>query len=364
MKTDFYRIYKPIIGNLEQAFSLVLKEGIYIGGHYVDDLELKLASFLESNEVVCCKSGTHALMLSLLACDVGVGDEVITIGTTYYATAKAITNVGAKCVFCDCIASEGYLDEDACISAITDKTKAVIPVHLYGFPHSYNKLRAVCKEKNIAIIEDCSHAFGTRFQGRLIGAESEFACFSMYPTKNLGAFGDAGFVATTNKTMADRMRRLRYYADSSRQHFDSKAIHGRMDTLQAALIAEVIQLFPKLSERRRHIFSMYRKSLASCYQQLGVEEMSEIVPYEYPILCNKRDSLFELLRQFDIPVQKHYSTMLHMLPEFGNKTPLPNTEAFNNSILCLPVIPDDLFHEHTEYIINIVNEFGLNNMYN
>lgn len=361
MKTDFYRIYKPIIDNLEQAFSLVLKEGIYIGGHYIDDLELKLASYLGANEVVCCKSGTHALMLSLLACNIGSNDEVITLGTTYYATAKAITNVGAKCIFCDCIASEGYLDEDACISIITNKTKAVIPVHLYGFPHSYNKLRDTCKKKNIAVIEDCSHAFGTRINDSLIGANSEFACFSMYPTKNLGAFGDAGFVATTNRLMANRMRRLRYYADSSRQQFDSRAIHGRMDTLQAALLAEVIKFFPTICERRKQIFTMYRKSLASCYRQLGIEETSEIVPYEYPILFNNRDGLFDFLRQNDIPAQKHYSTMLHMLPEFGNKRNLPNTELFNKSILCLPVIPDDMYREHTECIIKKVNEFSLKN---
>lgn len=313
MKSDFYQIYAPIINNLKETFALVLKEGVYIGGRYVNELEAKLASYLNAKEVVCCKSGTHALMLALLANNIGEGDEVITLGTTYYATAKAITNVGAKCVFCDCVVSEGYLDEDACIAAITLKTKAIIPVHLYGFPHSYNKLRDICAKKNIAVIEDCSHAFGSRLNGNFIGAKSQFACFSMYPTKNLGAFGDAGFIATNDREKANRMRRLRYYADSSRQNFDERAIHGRMDTLQAALVCEVLKFFPILSERRKEIFSMYRKSLAGCYGQLDIETTSEIVPYEYPILCSKRNDLYNYLRQHNIPAQKHYSTMLHML---------------------------------------------------
>ena len=359
MKSDFYQIYAPIIRNLEKAFAMVLKEGMYIGGHYVDELEEQIASYLDANEVVCCKSGTHALMLALLASNIGAGDEVITLGTTYYATAKAITNVGAKCVFCDCVASEGYLDEDACIAAMTHKTRAVIPVHLYGFPHAYSKLRDICAKKNIVVIEDCSHAFGTRLNGDFIGAKSQFACFSMYPTKNLGAFGDAGFVATNDSAKANKMRCLRYYADSSRQHFNSRAIHGRMDTLQAALIGEVLKFFPVLSDRRKRIFSMYRDSLLGCYRQLNIEAISEIVPYEYPILCSNRNEMFNYLRSHDIPAQKHYSIMLHMLHEFGYNKSLPNTETFNNSIICLPVIPDEHYIEQTKCIIEIVNKFNM-----
>jgi hypothetical protein len=160
----------------------------------------------------------------------------------------------------------------------------------------------------------------------------------MYPTKNLGVLGDSGFVATSSKIIAERMRKLRYYADNQREYFDPKALHGRMDTVQAAFLSKILDYFPVLSHRREEIFELYNKNLPNQLQKLHYNEKMRIVPYEYP-------------------VQKHYSTMLHKLTEFGNLCELPNTVLFNNNILCLPVIPDDNYIEHTEEIINAIKYY-------
>jgi len=357
--SGIYKLYEPIKDNLIKVFERALTEGCYIGGHYVEDFEQEMKTYLGCQDVIACKSGTYALIIALLAAGVQAGDEVITIATTYYATVYAICAVGAKPVFCDVLAENGTMDPKELEKVITIKTKAVIPVHLYGIPSKLNELRKICDAKNIKLVEDCSHCFGSKYNGVYIGAEGEFCCFSLYPTKNFGAFGDGGMITTNNKILATKMRKLRYFAQNDEHNiFDFRAVHGRCDSIQAALMIEVIHYLPQLMQRRKNVEKMYFDNLSPFIRKL-YKQNDEIMPYVFPIYIKNRDDFFEYMSRRDIFLQKHFEVNLQELTEFRGDflTELPNTEKHNASVASLPVLP--IFeNDRIMEIIGAVNQFA------
>lgn len=335
---NFPKAYKKILPQLVDAFEDFILRGEYIGGSQVAEFEKKIAEYLKVEHVVACKSGTHAIQLALIAAGIGKGDEVITVGNTYYATAYAVMAVGATPVFCE-IDDDGLMDPEAAEQKITAKTKALLPVHLYGLPAQKSRLDAICKRNNLVLIEDCAHAFGTEIDGRSISADSDFACYSFYPTKNLGAFGDAGMVITKSEKHAERLREILYLTDETRTKFDPRAIHAMLDPLQARLMSVVLDVFDEAKEYRKQLASIYRSKLSAHVKVMP--DVTGVTPHMFTLHVPDRNKFKEHMENKGIHLQIHYPIDLHRLPQFGGlgEGSLPFTEKHNKEVISLSVHP-------------------------
>jgi dTDP-4-amino-4,6-dideoxygalactose transaminase len=354
------RLYKGFLSELSRAFQDWVRGGQYILGKAVEQFEEEVCRFLGASHAVGCKSGTHALQLALLAAGVRPGDEVVTVANTYYATAEAIKLAGAEPVFCDIDPATGLLDVDDLPRVVTPKTRAILPVHLYGFPAPLADIRRFARPRGLWVIEDCAHAFGSRSSGVAVGADAALACLSFYPTKSLGGFGDGGMVLTTDRELAEALRRLRYYADAGRDHFHDGAVHARLDGLQAALLSVLLRHFGEFEAVRRRHAAVYRDRLGSLANVRMFHEESgrEVSPYVFPVLTEHRDALIAALKREGIVLQVHYPVNLHRLPRFGGSrhARLPHTERHNAQVVSLPTHPS-LLPEEVERIAGAFWEF-------
>jgi aminotransferase EvaB len=341
----FDRIYEPLLPALKEAFTRFIRSGNYILGPAVERFEAAVAHYLGALHVIGCKSGTHSLILALKAAGVQPGDEVITVANTYYATVEAIRHVGALPVFVDVEPVYGLLDAVSLAAAVRrGRPRAVLVVHLYGFIADLAAIGKVCAMHDLPLIEDCAHAFGSRTGQTLLGANSNYACFSLYPTKNFGAFGDAGFIATWNQQAARRMKELRYYADEkTRSRFVPDAEHARLDALQAELLVTLMPQVEGWICTRRKYADRYCERLKD---NPGIRIASrppgqEPAFYSLPCFSPQRDRLIESLRKFGVHLQAHYRTNLHHLPHFASSAPpvLPYTERHNAQVFNLPTHP-------------------------
>jgi dTDP-4-amino-4,6-dideoxygalactose transaminase len=338
---DFPKIYAKLMPEFQQALEQFIMNGEYIGGSLVERFEDKVRGQLGAEHVIACKSGTHALQLALIAAGIGAGDEVVTVANTYYATAYAVLSVGAIPVFCEVLPDSGLIDPAAIESKLSPKTKAILPVHLYGAPADLDAIRDICDRHGLQLIEDCAHAFGSSYHGTPIGAEADFACFSLYPTKNLGAFGDAGMVVSRSAGHAEKIREVLYLCDAKRTSFPPRAIHAMLDPLQAILLSVVLEHFPEYRRQRQEIAGVYRRELAGVVRMLPEPVDCEVVPYVFPVFTEKRKELFEYMKSQDIHLQVHYDIDLHRMPQFGRAAAgsLPITEQHNRETLSLSVHP-------------------------
>jgi len=234
---DLKRQYKIIGEQVTAAVQEVLTSGYYIGGSPVKSFEQQFAAYLGVTECVSCNSGTDSLFLALRALEIGAGDEVITTPFTFIATAEVIAAVGAKPVFVDIDAATFNLDVTKIAAAVTDKTKAIIPVHLFGQPMDMDAIMSLAEAHGIAVIEDCAQATGAQWQGKKVGSIGHLGCFSFFPTKNLGACGDGGAVVTNDEHLAASMRMLKEHGSRQRYYHEATGINSRLDALQAAILA-------------------------------------------------------------------------------------------------------------------------------
>jgi len=356
------RLYEPLLDELTEAFRAFVQSGTYILGPAVSSFEAAICQNLGAAHAVACKSGTHSLILALKAAGIRPGDEVITVGNTYYATAEAIRAIGAIPAFVDVDPRYGLLDPAALAVAIRPGiTRAVIAVHLYGFVADLLALRSICEAADVEVIEDAAHAFGSTRDGVPVGAGSRAACFSLYPTKTLGAFGDAGLVTTSDAVLAERLRGLRYYADEhTRLEFNPEAEHARMDTLQAYLLQRILPYVDGWVQTRRKYANLYREILQGIpglRVPLDPPGQSPAM-YSLPCFSAQRAELLAALRAEAIHLQVHYCTNLHLLPQFafGKTTALPNTERHNAEVFNLPTHPS-LAPAEVERIAVRVREF-------
>lgn len=357
---ELAKLYEPYISEYEKAFSEFVRKGYFINGDYVDAFEEKMAAYLEAKYVVGCGNGTDAMELTMRAYGIGIEDQVITVGNTYYATARAIVNVGAQPVFCD-VDDNALIDIDKIEEYITDKTKAIIPVHLYGLPVQMNKIRSLAGKYGLKVIEDCSHAFGTRVDHVLIGRDSECACFSLYPTKNIGAFGDAGFIATNSKELADVVRAKRYYAcDESRNSFQENSMHSRLDSFQAAMLIVSLEHIEEWNKRRIINKEKYIKRFKGTIPYLSLMEEKEVVPYVFPIIVEDQQKFYDYLKENGIQPQIHYKPDLHKIEHLGPYVgKLNKTEYFNSHVVSIPISPTVTIDE-IDYISDVVNRYFVN----
>src|SRR5262249_26108964 len=271
---------------LHAAVRTVLERGRFILGDEVKRFENEFAEWLGAGHAIACASGTDAIALALLALDVGPGDEVVLPTNTCVPTAPGIRMTGARPIPVDVLPDTLMIDPDAVRRALTPRTKAIVPVHLYGGPADLAPLLAF----GVTVVEDCAQAHGARYQGRMVGTFGAVSCWSFYPSKNLGAYGDAGAVVTQDARLAERLRRLREDGQSSRYRHDENGINSRMDELQAAILRVKLPKLAGWNRRRRTLATRYAQSLPSV-RRPAVTPGGESAHHLHPILVDRRDAL-------------------------------------------------------------------------
>ncbi len=323
---------------LHAAVRGVVERGRFILGDEVARLEGEFATWIGAEHAIGCASGTEAIALALLALDVGPGDEVVLPANTCVPTAAGIRMTGATPVPVDVLPDTLMIDPDAVRRALTPRTKAVVPVHLYGGPADLAPLAAL----GVPLVEDCAQAHGTRYGGRMVGTVGVLSCWSFYPSKNLGAYGDAGAVCTRDGGLAERVRRLRQYGQSSRYLHAEEGLNSRMDEVQAAVLRVKLPRLAAWNARRRELAALYTRALPSL-ERPSVTAGGESVHHLYPVLVDRRDALQTHLLDRGVQTLVHYPVPLHLQPCYRgwgfSAGAFPVAEAAARRVLSLPLFP-------------------------
>ncbi|MCD6384487.1 DegT/DnrJ/EryC1/StrS family aminotransferase [Candidatus Sumerlaeota bacterium] len=367
--TDLNKLHQLIRDDLDRAISRVLECGRFIKGEEVRRFEEEFARFCQARYAIGCSSGTSALHTALWALGIGHGDEVLLPGHTFVATAEAILHTGATPVFVD-IDEETYLiDPEKIESSITERTKAIIAVHLYGQPVDMDRLMYYARRHELWIIEDATQAAGAAYKGRSVGILGDVACFSFHPAKNLGALGDAGALVTNDTEIAEKSRR---FVDHGRKE---KYIHGfvghnyRMDELQAAVLRVKLQHIKIWNEQRRSAVLRYKNALQDRPFLFGRLVLPKEYPGSFGVYClfvvrtKERDRLQHYLQEYEIETGIHYPVPVHLQPAFKEitlpKGALPITEKIVKEIISLPLHPL-ITEEEILYVIDNIEKFFKN----
>jgi len=330
---------------LEKAVLDVLRSGRFILGPNVEAFEREAAEFLRVRFAVGVGSGTDALVVGLRALGIGPGDEVIVPSFTFFATAEAVSLVGATPIFAEIDPKSFCIDPAAVRAALGSRTRAVVPVHLFGHAANVPALREIVRGKGIAILEDAAQAFGAELGGKRIGGLGDAAAFSFFPSKNLGAFGEAGLIATNDERIADSVRSLR--AHGSRQRYVNTEIgyNARLDEIQAALLRVKLPHVERWNDERRRVAAEYTSSLRGLpgLTPPSVASGSTHVFHQYTLRIDggRRDAVSRALGQAGIATQVYYPIPIHQLPVYADrKVSLPITERAAAEVLSLPIYPE------------------------
>ena len=335
--------HRSIQTELEQAALRVLRSGRFVSGTEVACFEQQLASYLGCNHAVSCANGTDALTLALTAAGVGLGDEVITTPFSFFASAEAILTVGAVPVFVDIEPETFNLDPRYLTAALSKRTKAVLAVHLFGLPARILEIKEFCEVNELILIEDCAQSFGAETAGMKTGCFGDFGCFSFFPSKNLGGFGDGGLVITKHPENRDKLLKLKNHGSSQPYQHDIQGFNSRLDELQAALLAIKLKHIEQYNRQRKHIAQCYSEGLAGC--ELLLPSGSGHVFHQYTIQVDDRDSLQQWLTESGIASAVYYSKPLHQQPVFRNDASCRLTgdlfvaEQLSQKCLSLPIYP-------------------------
>lgn len=358
---DLTRQFNEIGDELRQAIELVLPSGRYTLGSQLQAFEEDFAAFCGTRYAVGTSNGTDALQLALLACGIGPGDEVITTPNTYIATAFAISYVGATPVFIDVDSMTYNMNPDLLEAAITERTRAVIPVHLYGQPCEMEPILEIARQHKLKVIEDAAHAHGAFYHGQPTGSWSDVACFSFYPTKTLGALGDAGALSTNDAEIDQRLRQLRYMGQKVKHIHEILGYQKRMDELQAALLRVKLRHLPAWVARRQAIAGRYRELLADTPVVVPAEASERTHAYYlYTILAPERDRLKNYLTEQGIGMQVIYPLLIPDQQAYRDLPfrcgPIPVARRLVKQILCLPIFPE-LRDDEVERVAAAIHEF-------
>jgi len=342
---DLKAQYVSIKEEIDAAIARVINKTAFILGDEVKQFETEFASFSGSTYCVGVSSGTAALALSLRALGVGPGDEVITSTMTFTASAEAIFHVGARPVFVDIDPKTFCMDPSLIEAAITPRTKALMPVHLYGNPCDMDPIMEIAKKYGLKVVEDAAQAHGAKYKGTPVGVIGDIGCFSFYPGKNLGAYGDAGAVVTNNKELADKVRLLRDHGRTTKYEHIEVGYGERIDALQAAILSAKLKHLTEWTEARRKWALLYNEKLKNLPVKI-VEPTNEsfAVYHIYAIVVDKRDALLKYLHDQGIQAGIHYPIPLHLQPcyqSLGYKRGyLPVSEWAAESEISLPIYPE------------------------
>lgn len=344
----------------EEAALRVLRSGWYVLGNEVKQFEEEFATFTGRKYCVGLNSGLDALIMSVRALGIGKGDEVIVQANTYIATVLGITENGATPVF---VEPDEYFNIDAerIEAAITDRTKAIMVVHLYGQASDMEKIAEIAKKHDLPIIEDCAQSHGACFQGKMTGTFGISGCFSFYPTKNLGAFGDAGAIVTDDEAFADKIRMMRNYGSKIKYHNEIEGINSRLDEMQAALLRVKLSHLQELNQERVVLAEHYTKGIVNDkIVKPQLREGADSIFHQYVIQCKNREALQHYLQENDIQTQIHYPIPPHLAECYRymgyEKGAFPITERYANEVLSLPMYTGMTFEEQ-DYVIEKLNLF-------
>jgi dTDP-4-amino-4,6-dideoxygalactose transaminase len=353
-----YSAYKI---EIDEAIQRVLDRGRYILGEEVRNFEGEFASYIGVDHAVGLGSGTEALHVALAACQVGVGDEVITVSHTAVATVAAIELTGATPILVDIEPDFFTLDPRQLRAAITSRTRAVIPVHLYGQPANLEPIMEIAREHNLRVIEDCAQAHGATYQGKRVGSYGDIACFSFYPTKNLGAVGDGGMICTNDTELAERARLLREYGWAERYVSHTAGWNSRLDEIQAAILRVKLRYLDQDNHKRGRIADQYGEGLSDCELMVpSVRGNSTHAFHLYVVRSPKRDQLKAFLNDRGIGTLVHYPVPVHLQPAYHERiacgNSLPQTERAARDVLSLPIYPE-LSDADVQQVIESIRDF-------
>lgn len=360
---DLQAQYISIKDEMLIAIGRVLDSGQYVGGPFVAEFESSFARAQKANHCIAVSSGTSALHVALWALGVGPGDEVIVPANTFFATAEAVSLCGATPVFVDCDPADHTIDVQQLERAITSKTRAAIAVHLYGQPAQLERIKAVCDSDNIFLVEDCAQAHLAEHHGRRVGTWGHCGCFSFYPGKNLGAYGEGGAVVTNDAALAERMRMIREHGSKQKYHHDIVGHNYRMHGIQGAILSTKLKYLPKWTEQRRQNAAYYQQQLAGIEGIRLPQERADAthVYHLYIIETEVRDELAEFLQGVGIGTGVHYPISCHLQPAYSSLKyrpgSLPVAERAAREILSLPMYPE-LSREKIDYVAEKISEFS------
>lgn len=344
---------------IHAAIDRVLQSGKYILGKEVNAFETTFASLIGLNNCVSVNSGTDAIIIALKALDIGVGDEVITVSHTAVATVAAIEICGATPVVIDVDPFSYCINPKLLNTLVSEKTKAIIPVHLYGHPADMPAIIAFAREHGLFVIEDCAQAHGTSLNGQNVGSFGDIACFSFYPTKNLGAMGDGGAILTNESTLAEKAFLLRQYGWRKRYISEIQGLNTRLDEIQAAILNVKLHYLLDDNKRRINIAHLYNQNLQGTDYLLPMTAKNAVHTWhQYVIQVENRDELAEFLQQNGVSIGIHYPQAVHQQPAYRNRLlgadRLPITEALVPRILSLPMYPQ-LPLEHVNRVCELLH---------
>lgn len=358
---SFLPMEKELNEELREAFNRVFERSWYIGGQEDEAFEKAFAEYCDTKYCVGVGNGLDALFLALKALGIKEGDEVIVPSNTYIATALAVTYVGATPVFVEPDIKTFNIDPTKIESAITSKTKAIMPVHLYGQPCDMDSIMKIAEKHNLFVIEDCAQAHGATYKGKVVGSFGDAAGFSFYPGKNLGALGDAGAIVTNNEDLAKMVRALGNYGSDYKYHHIMQGNNSRLDELQAAFLAVKLPHLDKINVQRRRIASKYLEGINNPEVILPyVPEYATPVWHIFGIRCKRRAELEEFLNEAGIGTNKHYPITIHLqecYKELGYKEgDFPIAEEISATELSIPMYYG-MTDEEVKYVIDRINEF-------
>lgn len=350
--------YKLIGDEMNAAVLEVLASGRYIGGSPIETFEQQFASYIGTSDCVSCNSGTDALYLALRALGVGVGDEVITSPFTFFATAETISAVGATPVFVDIEPQTFNLDLDKLEAAITERTKAIIPVHLFGQPINMTRIMEIAEAHGLWMIEDCAQATGATWNGKTVGSIGHVGCFSFYPTKNLGACGDAGAITTSDPKLAAQLRKLRDHGQRQRYVYEEIGINSRLDAIQAVVLLTKLRHLNQWNAQRQAVAERYEQWLAAMPvirpswiaggQGVWNQYTIRVVPSQNQANSDQpaafRDQVRQQLQQQGVGTMVYYPVPLHLQPVYQSlgfrAGQFPVAEQIAHEVVSLPMFPE------------------------
>lgn len=357
--------FKPIEEELHKefhaAFERVFDSSWYIKGKEGELFEHEFSTFCKAKYCIGCGNGLDALTLSLKALGIGNGDEVLVPSNTFIATVLAVTYVGAKPVFVEPDIRTYNIDVHKIEEKITSRTKAILPVHLYGQPVEMNEVLAIAQKENLMVIEDCAQAHGATYHGKAVGSFGEASGFSFYPGKNLGALGDAGAVVTNNEAVEAKVRALGNYGSDYKYHHIYQGYNSRLDEMQAAFLRVKLSHLERMNEERRRIADRYRNEIIN--EQIVLPHVIDDVKpvwHVFAVRCERRDKLADYLAEFGIMTNKHYPTPIHLQEAYADlmikEGELPIAEEISRTELSLPMYYG-LTEEEESFVIDKINLF-------
>ncbi len=358
---DLKRQYEGIREEINKAVLEVIASQSFVLGPFVESFEQSIAKFCHVKHAIGVSSGTDAILLALMACGITRGDEVITTPFTFFATAGSIARLGAIPVFVDIDPFTYNIDVNKIAPLVNTRTKAILPVHLYGQCADMDGIREIASANGLMVIEDAAQAIGSVYKGKNAGILGDVGCFSFYPTKNLGGYGDGGLVTTNNERLAELIKILRIHGAKMKYCHSHIGINGRLDAIQAAVLSVKLKYLDGWSEKRRSIAAYYHEHLEGLPVRLP-----KIAPYnthifhQYVIATSDRDALMKYLESQGIETTVYYPVPLHLQKCFEylgyKRGALPESERASNETIALPVFPE-ITQKEQDYVIYHIKNF-------